>query len=66
MKWTFAAEIYRKLGEGLGLLDPHPLHEADPKRVKRALDTLEEIQVGWRSKGLNVTTIRRMVNEGRP
>lgn len=44
MKWTFAAEIYRKLGEGLGLLDPHPLHEADPKRVKRALDTLEEFK----------------------
>jgi hypothetical protein len=66
MKLAFAAEFYRKIGEGLGLLNPHSLEETAFNKVKRALDMLEEIQADGRSKIHNVTAFRQMVNEGRP
>ena len=41
MKWTRAADWYRRLGEGLGLLDPHSPPASDytpptPNQVARA------------------------------
>lgn len=68
MKSSVFAALYWKLGEGLGLLDPHVLGEADAaraKRIKDALDGLEEMQRGWRKRGLTANDIREAIDEGR-
>lgn len=64
MKMGLLAELYRKVGEGLGLLDTHK--DADRSaRINAALDILADVQREWREKGLTQADIRRMVEEGR-
>jgi len=70
MKTSLLAELYRKLGEGLGLLEPVgeeavKRSEADIERGREAVRELQKLQERWREQGITVEDIRGFISEGR-
>jgi hypothetical protein len=67
MKLGIVADWYRKLGEGLGLLEVER-SERSEEEIRRALiavDEMAKFQVELRKKGVTPALMRRWINEDR-
>lgn len=67
---TFLGDIFRRVGEGLGLLHderpkPRVRSEADIRDAKLALEELRRFQLEMRKKGVTRAEVRRWINEDR-
>lgn len=70
MKTSLLAHLYRKLGEGLGLLKDNQGRGAarsdeDVRDALLALERLRQFQLKMRKEGVTRKDVRRWINEGR-
>ncbi len=67
MKTGLLAELYRKVGEGLAVLDPHiSVPVVDGQKIKSFLDFSESLQKDLMAQGVTADDLRRLADEGRP